>query len=296
MGAMMNSKELGAALVVLLYDYVLCLPAEVTHIWSSPWNLGKVLYLLTKYLALVDIPLAVAYTYAWEITPATCKLLFGWSCWSFVVGIFVSCVILAMRTWVIWHSTRVGAIIIGAALAGAWLPMFVALAHVFVFNQYFPDPNVIIRGCVIDNSTDRSNMGVVYCLLTTYELCILTLTLAKGVRYIFKKKQVLINTLYTDALMFSLCTSSLGFMIVIIIFVASPEYTYVISPLHRSIHAILSSRIILHLREINARMEGLSPSSLLDSGLGGQPLVSARCKQPVASTDDQDARMSEDTV
>ncbi|KAF8978497.1 hypothetical protein BDQ17DRAFT_1265594, partial [Cyathus striatus] len=42
-----------------VFDTLLTLDIEVTFIWSTPWNVIKVLYLVTRYLAFIDSSLNV---------------------------------------------------------------------------------------------------------------------------------------------------------------------------------------------------------------------------------------------
>ncbi|KAF5366567.1 hypothetical protein D9758_008984 [Tetrapyrgos nigripes] len=42
-----------AVLTALVYNYLLTLKSEVQLVWQSPWNLGKSLFFLTRYLAFI---------------------------------------------------------------------------------------------------------------------------------------------------------------------------------------------------------------------------------------------------
>jgi hypothetical protein len=44
-----------AAVVVLVYDYILCLADEADLIWDGRWNRGKIIYLLNRYVPTVNM-------------------------------------------------------------------------------------------------------------------------------------------------------------------------------------------------------------------------------------------------
>jgi hypothetical protein len=40
-----------------VFDWLLTFDTEVKHVWNVPWNLGRILYLVTRYLVFVDASL-----------------------------------------------------------------------------------------------------------------------------------------------------------------------------------------------------------------------------------------------
>ncbi|KAF7433532.1 hypothetical protein PC9H_005488 [Pleurotus ostreatus] len=44
---------------LFIYDYVLTLGDEARYVWTAPWSLGKILFLLTRYPTFVDVALAL---------------------------------------------------------------------------------------------------------------------------------------------------------------------------------------------------------------------------------------------
>ncbi|KZV86307.1 hypothetical protein EXIGLDRAFT_587720, partial [Exidia glandulosa HHB12029] len=58
-----------------VWDFVLTLREEVRWIWGSSWGLGKILFLLGRYMTWAEVILAV-------------------------------CLILILRTWAIWKRSR----------------------------------------------------------------------------------------------------------------------------------------------------------------------------------------------
>jgi hypothetical protein len=48
-----------AAVVLLVYDYILCLPDEIAYIWKGRWNSGKFLYILNRYIPTLNLLIQV---------------------------------------------------------------------------------------------------------------------------------------------------------------------------------------------------------------------------------------------
>jgi hypothetical protein len=38
-----------------VYDYLITFDDEITYVWSSKWNVGKILFLLVRYPVFLDI-------------------------------------------------------------------------------------------------------------------------------------------------------------------------------------------------------------------------------------------------
>jgi len=38
-----------------VFDHILTLPNEIILVWRAPWSIGKILYLITKYLVIVEM-------------------------------------------------------------------------------------------------------------------------------------------------------------------------------------------------------------------------------------------------
>lgn len=41
-------------LLYKIYDYFLTLQLEIDLVWGTPWNIGKILYLSTRYCVFID--------------------------------------------------------------------------------------------------------------------------------------------------------------------------------------------------------------------------------------------------
>ncbi|THU93234.1 hypothetical protein K435DRAFT_799876 [Dendrothele bispora CBS 962.96] len=60
---------------LVVYDYLISLDSEVRLVWRAPWNLGKILYLLTRYLGLVGAIVTVIFDTVQFIPLESCEPL-----------------------------------------------------------------------------------------------------------------------------------------------------------------------------------------------------------------------------
>lgn len=51
--------EIFASSAAYIYDYLLCLPLEITLIWPAPNSVVKIVHILIRYLNLISIILAI---------------------------------------------------------------------------------------------------------------------------------------------------------------------------------------------------------------------------------------------
>lgn len=107
--------DLIAGFTLVVYDYILMFDKEQKYIWNAKWTPGKVLYLIVRYLPLVDLPLLPAAMS--NSVSVSCEFASYWQ----MVFVAVSCCfadcVYGLRTWALWNKSRVIAgLIIACAL------------------------------------------------------------------------------------------------------------------------------------------------------------------------------------
>ncbi|KAJ3481664.1 hypothetical protein NLI96_g7505 [Meripilus lineatus] len=113
-----------------IWDYLLTIHLEVDYMWPAKWTIVKVLFMSTRYLPLVDLPLALFLDTHPLISVETCHTLFSVRGWSILTGISTAensppRVILALRTWAIWErGKRIGYVLVAASI-GCLIPSLV---------------------------------------------------------------------------------------------------------------------------------------------------------------------------
>ncbi|KAF8525073.1 hypothetical protein BU17DRAFT_83985 [Hysterangium stoloniferum] len=94
-----------ACAALLAYEYFLTLDREIYFVWGSQWSLGKVIFFLNRYSPIIDTTLAI-YILTGVKDQRLCPALSTATAGAFVGGMFVSEIVLAMRTYAIWGGRR----------------------------------------------------------------------------------------------------------------------------------------------------------------------------------------------
>jgi len=96
-----------AFVAVLLYDYALTFGDEVEFIWRQEMNLGKMLFLLNRYIPIIDLVILMN-TYVNPIVHEKfCLPWFQADNWLGLFSVVVIDVLLLLRTWALWRRSMV---------------------------------------------------------------------------------------------------------------------------------------------------------------------------------------------
>jgi len=229
-----------------MYDYILTFPTEVKYVWFTPISLGKVLFFLTRYPVFGETALVLYHQFA-VMGPSRCDAVFKAIGFQLGTGTLIAESILAMRTWVIWHRNPYIAAVLVTGLVTFWTPVFYFLAQALnslVFTTA-PDPNT--PGCFLQSQ--KNILFVVFIIITCFETLILSLTLYRFVPIYRQKKSSLIKTIYRDGVLNYVYLCVLSICNVVVLLTAPHGYSTLLSALQRVLHSVLSSRVLLHLRE-----------------------------------------------
>ncbi|KAJ7046115.1 hypothetical protein C8F04DRAFT_1387757 [Mycena alexandri] len=99
-------STLCACAAILVYDWMCTLDQEITYVWSRPqWSTGTFVFIVNRYLPFIDIFLALTAKLT-HISPGRCLTRFKIVGWLTVMGIFLSEVVLMLRTLALWDRKR----------------------------------------------------------------------------------------------------------------------------------------------------------------------------------------------
>ncbi|KAF8508342.1 hypothetical protein BU17DRAFT_70830 [Hysterangium stoloniferum] len=176
-----------------LYDHFLNLGEEIDHIWTTPWNVGKILYYAAKYPAFLDGAFSLYIQFApFGTTPSTSMV---------IAGIIVAEFVLVFRTWAVWgKNSKVGISLLCVGLLMAALSGYFA-HHSFSLTTFGPSPIGVDYVCWI--VTPAGNIIFLdYILLVIFETIILILTILKCLQHLRISKSRLIVILYRDGVLY----------------------------------------------------------------------------------------------
>ncbi|EIM82430.1 uncharacterized protein STEHIDRAFT_124553, partial [Stereum hirsutum FP-91666 SS1] len=238
-----------AAMTLLIHDAVICVESEVRLIWSTPWSVPKVLYLISRYSPFVDTILDIYDYLAPHPSPRVCYITYSTSSVLTAVGVAISELILFVRTWALYDRNMK----LLYAFSALWIAGFAVVCWAvgtfvksIVFDHRAP-PLDRLSGCymaVVDPT-------VFLCFVTLFvvELILVSLTVWKGVKLLRQSHlSPLMKSFYRESIFFYLAIFPLTLGNVIIFLAAPSDLLDLLDTLMRVMHSILCCRILLHLR------------------------------------------------
>jgi len=239
---------------IMVYDYTLTLPDEIRLIWE--WKAGKVLYVVTKYFAIVDGIGFILFWFNNDFTANQCRMVFTISCWFLFVGIVVAQWIICMRTYALWGQSK---LVLGMLLT---LCLATEITSVILMNDFIkgliwsisPFPSISRCYPIVTDS----KLAVDHAMIMVVEFSVLVLTFWKGVsQWSLRKTSPLITVLYRDGVVFFFCLFAVSIANFLLYAISpSPTYEFLLPELQRILHSVLTARIILHIRDVSVFESG----------------------------------------
>ncbi|KAF8890983.1 hypothetical protein BD779DRAFT_221787 [Infundibulicybe gibba] len=244
------------SIVILIHDWFLTIEYELAFIWNPKWNLGTLLYLLTRYPAFVDTAI-LFYSgvagYFGILSPPVRALLWDVSTWMTLFGIGVAEVIMMICVWAMWGRGRRMAIfltIMVLVFVGVYTMGLVILA------KYISLPNTPSQSIAI---TASGGASIDFIALTLLEVILFFLVLSKAVQYRQNRSSRFVCKFFQHGLLYYVVLVVLSVANLAILFSHGP-YDISLS-IQRTLHAILSARMLLHLRRSAYRTSGVNTNS-----------------------------------
>ncbi|KAA1472236.1 hypothetical protein DENSPDRAFT_881096 [Dentipellis sp. KUC8613] len=225
------------AAALLAYDYALTLPQEVALIWPSRLSAVKVLFFLTRYLAVGDLSMLLYLQFASAPSEDECRCVWTVSGWMIIWGVGIGLIIQAVRTWAVWDCGRSVGIILAVTFlgtAGVDCYAFAKFTSSLIFTPMRDVSSVFTRGCLVTGGS--------HILLTDCAVVVFYDTSSPS-------SSTLINTLYRDGILFYVYLFGISLANLIVMATARDSLTNVLPALQRTLYSILSSRILLNIRK-----------------------------------------------
>ncbi|KZT57346.1 hypothetical protein CALCODRAFT_453129 [Calocera cornea HHB12733] len=250
------------ALTLLAYDYCLTFQQEVDYVWFQPWNFGKVIFLVLRYLPWVDhCAILLEVTLPVPITNL-CRVASYWHYTCCVLGALLADSVIGLRTWAIWERSRTAAVFVSLS----WLGM--AIGSIYYFSLYqtggflyepLPADAPTILGCHFTVGGSDASFKM-YIALGSYQIVIFLATVVRGFTHLRNHPAQVMTIMYRDAFLASICL----FMIVaanLVLAITDSPFQYGLIVIYRAFLAILPARIILNMREASMSVNGFDLSA-----------------------------------
>ncbi|KAL4266701.1 DUF6533 domain-containing protein [Pleurotus pulmonarius] len=245
-----------ASAAIVVYDYVLTFRLEYHYVWSKQqWSLIQVLFFVNRYMPFVDITLSLYAELVPSLSEQDCQLVYQLAAWSFCISIALSEVIFTMRTWTLWKTKRWSGIALVAFYLSCWVPLL------FIFGKYLTHANVFsvrlpqyeYAACILDPG--NGNVYLCWILVLVYDTGTMILMAVAGAKSYTQfhgrsgASSALVRTLYRDGIIYYIGLFVLSVANIITVLVLPRSLVNLFTLLQRAVHTVLSSRVILHLRE-----------------------------------------------
>ncbi|KAJ3999416.1 hypothetical protein F5050DRAFT_969487 [Lentinula boryana] len=231
---------------LLVYDYCLTLDLERKFVWSKPCKWSNVLYLVQRYLPLVDTVILFTIS-TFSSNTGHCDSIFDASLWLHFVGTSLSEMLLSMRVYAISRGRfkHLG-YFMSACFAMIFVVNIVVATTFHTRGNSFPPPPP--RGCLHIDSPISFTLFITSFIL--YDCGGFVLTIRPAILgYKNRKFLKLYDAVYREGIhQFVLFCVMCGIEFALA-YGISIELHFLCMPILRALHSITTSRIVLNIRE-----------------------------------------------
>lgn len=242
-----------SAVALLYYDWFLTIDQEVEFIWKQEWGMGKILYILNRFIPLLDL-LILALSYS-EVTLnlGLCQPWWYIDTWLSIFNFLVMDIVLLLRTWALWNrDKKVLVILIAAVMLSALSSGGAALYASLVVKTDIPSVDNI-RPCGSSFPNIKPLYGI-WAGLMLYDTVVMLLILIKAVPvFVTMPLSPTLRTFFQDGFIYYIIIFIAAFANILMISFAPGELATTLFTFHRSMSSLLGSRMILNLRGVIMR-------------------------------------------
>jgi len=205
-----------------------------------------------------------------NLSVGMCRMMYNITGWMFLWGIGIAELILIIRTWAIWGRDKR----IGLGLCAGFLSLWIVNSYFlnkFLTSLQFEPAQAIspsLKGCL--PIAGGNVLFIDFVLLMVFETIVLGLTVVKMVHTSRRSTSPIMRSLYRDGIFFYIYLFAISLVNVVVLLTTPREFANLLSSLQRSLHSMLSARLLLNLREASARS-----AVLVDGGALGETALAA---------------------
>jgi len=236
-------------LTIFVFDYCLTLNAEKTLMWSSKWSISKTLFFCTRYSPAFDVPVLLYSSLVSNLSFERCSQLQAASAWGTVFGMAAAEAILILRTYALSGRNR-GVLVFFSALWTIGVVAAIVLTQLFLRSAaYGPPPSPQIPGCFLTKG-NAIFPSASFSIVLSFDTTIMAYTLWIWLSTYRCSANKLIITLYRDGFTYYLLICIISSLNVATLLNAPVPTNQLFNTFLRVLHSILSTRILLHARNI----------------------------------------------
>ncbi|PBL04319.1 hypothetical protein ARMGADRAFT_1057120 [Armillaria gallica] len=259
-----------AGLTISLWDLCVTMDSEITHVWCRRWSLGKVLFLVNRYIPPGII--ALEFYYAANHAPdnaRVCRTSFVLSNTINIILVAVTQVILALRTYALYLTNFwlycLGCLIVFPTLGALFMMLWVYGKYIIVLSaaEYPPQWVGCVNTILCTSPVCMKTWVFLDCYFIGFDTVIFLLTLWKY--YTAYREKVpthdadldtvladyetsFLSVLFQDGFLFYAAMFALALGNILVTLLGPWSLTSLfVGPIH-ALRSALCSRLFLHLR------------------------------------------------
>jgi len=237
-----------ASFFLWAYDYTLTLDLEVSLIWAAPWSIPKVLFLLTRYLLVINLTAIMYFMFHSGINDKMCLATYQTADWMFVISIGLAETILMIRAWAVWERDRRISIGLSIFFVSVWIAVCVYTSRYLTslkFTTHVPNPE--LHGCF--EVAGSSVQFAQFALVMGFEGGILILMFIKGYETLREAPNSgLVRLIFVDGILYYIALSALTLINLVVILNVPPDLSNILTVFQGVMHSVLTGRMLLQLR------------------------------------------------
>ncbi|KAG2055741.1 hypothetical protein BDR06DRAFT_311641 [Suillus hirtellus] len=248
-----------AGLGILIFDYFLTLEPEIRWTWNRRWNITRILFVVSRYMAFVA---AVMTSYAVLATRANenCLNFSRASNATHIISILAAEGLLIIRTYAFWKQSKklLAVLLVLAAICvacGVGITSFVGGLLTAPVNPSAPPTN----NCNFE--TSRAS-AIQYGFLVAYELLLLSLMVFKRYEYYSDCNGRLVRAIFQGGVRYMTAIIFVSVVNIVITSVVPISYSEMMDLPQVVFHSMLASRVLFSLRESDQHLATLQLSTI----------------------------------
>jgi len=239
-----------ASLAIVTFDWLLMFDLEVSYIWQDRWGVVKVLYILSRYMPFIDIPITIFSLSVENISTEMCRSLYLCIAVMVYVGIAIADLIFTLRTWAVWGRTKTLGISLAAFYILAWFVAILVPYEIYTRAMvYIPSPVPRLLNCAPQSQSSKL-FSISFGGAMVYNIVMLLLMTTRAVPlWRLGVKSNLITMIYRDGIMYYVYTFLISALNFFVLLKYQGDYAALLTMMLRASYSVLSCRVILHIRQ-----------------------------------------------
>ncbi|EJD54952.1 hypothetical protein AURDEDRAFT_140707, partial [Auricularia subglabra TFB-10046 SS5] len=231
-----------SSFMVLIVDWIICLPVEIDYVWSRKRSLFTVLWCSIRYIPILLYTMSIYTTFQSTWTQEVCSRTGASATIFLAIALACSHAIFMMRTWALYGRSRMPLIVLGPLL------LLSAALHLLTIHDAIKVDVPEGMGCIPASPSKR--MGIVAWSATlTFDSVAFALTLKKTLKYAREQVEAGVLKVFLRDGVIYYAAMFLCYLVDIILFAVARESLRDLNASFSATFTVtLTTRLLLNLR------------------------------------------------